>query len=225
MFKTNKEYWEKRYAEMEEINVVGRYDWDEKRYKRETTRWGNIIRKVLEKRFNKLKQLKPDKPRQKKKVLDFGCGIGRWAPFLSDYFDDYHGVDIMPNNDRIMTNLPWYNDVFFTQINDDGTFELQDSEYKFDLVWTCVSLQHIMDEDLLKYYINRFYEELKDDGYVLITENTLEHKPTKYITFRSEQQYEDLFVNSSDVKFSLVAKSGLNSSKEPHSIMMFKKEI
>ena len=27
-------------------------------------------------------------------VLDFGCGVGRWAPILERLFDTYHGVDI-----------------------------------------------------------------------------------------------------------------------------------
>ena len=31
---------------------------------------------------------------QRHKVLDFGCGVGRWVPLLDRYFPDYHGVDI-----------------------------------------------------------------------------------------------------------------------------------
>ena len=204
-FNTNLDYWNNRYKEMKGINVVGRFDWSESEYKSEKDKWASLVGPFIE-------EIEP------KKVLDFGCGIGRWVQFFEKYgIKDYFGCDIVEKSiDLIKTNFPDIKNI--SLINE--TNKIPFSPNKFDLIWTCTVLQHIIDDNLLNFYIEQFYKRLKKDGHVLCVENITNAPNSDYITFRSFDEYKSLFENQG---FKCITSVEFEASNEPHMIMLFEK--
>lgn len=190
-FNNNISYWKDRYGKMSGERVVGNINWTEKEYNMEYERWRSYYVKIM-------------KPADL--ILDFGCGIGRWSSFLSEY-GSYHGCDII--------DFPGKN---FELIKD---CIIPFGKTQFDLIWTCVVLQHIIDERLLENYIQQFHSRLKNNGRVIITENISDNRSNNYIMYRSLKDYVSLFKEAGFEKWDYMIFS---SSNEDHVIIEFKKE-
>jgi len=205
----NLAYWKQRYSTMAKENVVGHRNWTDKEYKKELSTWNSKLRPFLDSiKKNKLK-----------KALDFGCGIGRFMPLLSDYCDTYFGCDILdePINEarELVKDEQRIALIENHQIPFDNT--------KFDLIFSSVTLQHVIDLNLLKSYINQFYKRLNPKGSVLIVENILNAPSNNYLIFRPKETYIKIFENAG---FELIKEDVFESSNEPHAILLFsKKEI
>ena len=204
-FNNNIDYWINRYSEMNGKNVVGRRDWSQDQFNEENAKWASKISPFLD-------LIKPTK------ILDFGCGIGRWVPLLTAYTKDYYGCDIIEQ--AIKTLIETY-EIESKNVSLVENNSIPFGRNKFDLIWTCVVLQHVIDDDLLKHYLKHFSNRLKKGGHVICTENVLNAKSSSYMRFREIDEYQELFTNSG---FTFVDKTTFISSKEPHAVMLFKKE-
>jgi SAM-dependent methyltransferase len=193
-FDFNKEYWNNRYKTVAKERIVGHIDWSKEKYDEENIKWIGYFNKLLSLIENPIDN-----------ILELGCGIGRWKPFLSSY-GKYHGCDIVEDYNR---------DFAFEPIKE-GVIPFADK--KFDLIWTCVVLQHVMDEDLLNFYAKQFFDRTVDSGHLLITENTSKNKDSNYIKFRDRSFYENLFTT---VGFKLLAKDSFVSEREEHCVFLF----
>ena len=87
-----------------------------------------------------MKQLPPDMSR--KRAFDFGCGVGRLAIPLGNYFDEVVGADVSPSMLReacVNRDQQQADNVSFVQSTD----SLSEVQGSFDLVHTFIVLQHI----------------------------------------------------------------------------------
>ena len=134
------EYWKLRYHKLGVFKTVGNRSWNFEEYKQKTLQIQSQIAPFLE---------------RGEKVLDFGCGIGRFKPLLTKFYKHYYGADIIK---QINSN--------FVQING-SVIPLSE---KVDGIFTAFTLQHIVDEYLLREYFKQFNSLLKDNGYLYIYE-------------------------------------------------------
>lgn len=195
----NSDYWDKRYAEMGGRKTVGNRLWSDERYEAAVIQFAGEMAEVLP-------ELAGDK------VLDFGCGIGRWTPMLMMYFDNYIGMDICPAAIEQAT-----------QANVGATYYLADGDpfeaESFDAVWTCVCLQHIVDPAALAAAARQIVSVLKPGGHLIITENTSQHSSNHYLAFRSPEDYAFLF---SDLEV-IFERDTTAMGQERHTTMVFRK--
>lgn len=194
----NLEYWQKRYSEHGGQKTVGNISIQtQQAYEAENQIFKNNMTPLF--------------PEQVNTVLDFGYGIGRWTTLLKQYAEAYYATDII---EAVPMNTP-----YFDLIDDNGTIPFGDT--KFDFIFTCVVLQHVVDEDLLNNYIKQFYHRLEDDGYIVITENTFKAPDKDYLSFRPYEHYVALF---EDNNFKMIDKKTFLSCNEEHTSMLFRKK-
>lgn len=212
MLNLNRTYWENRYEKMSGEQVVGNRVWNNDKYIEENKKWESLFNQIL---------IDINDGNENKTVLDLGCGIGRWIPLLTKFYTNYYGVDIVTvatnESKKILDALNIKN--YSLGLIHDGTIPF--NTMKFDLIWTCVSLQHIVDDNLLEYYITQFSNMISESGKVMITENIFKTKNNDYIKFRSPKEYISIFKKYG---FSPIIQTEIVASREPHTIIVFKKE-
>lgn len=110
-------------------------------------------------------------PYKDKKVLDAGCGYGRWA----DFFSNYKGVDLSPDLiDKAKALYP--NKDFMVGLLEDLPFK----DKEFDMSF-CVSIKHMIIANLGEEQWNKMFKELQRvSKEVLILEYTDPHIYEKY---------------------------------------------
>lgn len=207
-------YWDQRYKIMAKENVVGHRAWTDEQYKTELNIWSSKLQPFLN--YIKVNRELGTVNREPK-VLDFGCGIGRFMPLLSKHSDKYFGCDILEAPIRearkIIIDIQRLAVINKHQIPFDNT--------NFDLIFSCVVLQHVIDQNLLNHYINQFYERLNSHGHVLIVENISSAPSNNYLAFRSREKYIEMFKTGG---FELIKADIFESSNEPHAILLFGKK-
>jgi acetyltransferase-like isoleucine patch superfamily enzyme/ubiquinone/menaquinone biosynthesis C-methylase UbiE len=123
-----------------------------------------------------------------RRVLDFGCGIGRHRLFLSSLGTSYVGVDIAPGmlarNARDTCQI-------------DGV-HLPFADGSFNLVFSFWVLQHVVEDQTLSAIVREMSRCLSPDGAVVICERSSQvatepSKDTQYIHRRLPKRYVDLF--------------------------------
>lgn len=196
----NKEFWNKRYHLDIGEKVVGNRNWSNERYAIESK---DFVKKV----FPILEGLKINN------VLDFGCGIGRWTELLVKCSQKYYGIDLTEY--AISVCKKQYPDQSF-QVFDGDKIPFEDTN--FDLIFTCVVLQHVVDDERLEQYIDQFYNRLNDEGYILICENIIKGRDRIDLKFRREEEYLQFFN-----KFNLRLKDYHKFGKETHILFLFQK--
>lgn len=102
-------------------------------------------------------------PRTRETVLDFGCGVGRLTRALSRYFTQCYGVDIA---ESMIANAKELNQ-FITGctfiVNSEPHLRIF-SDKSFDMIYSKIVLQHILNTQIIKSYIAEFVRVLKTDG-------------------------------------------------------------
>ena len=103
-------------------------------------------------------------------MLDFGCGIGRFVPFWQNYSGHIWAVDILENDLKEITS----NGINITPVN--GTYPpvYSDRIPPVDLFWSCLVLQHIVDDFLFSLTIAELSKVIKPGARVIILDNAVD---------------------------------------------------
>jgi SAM-dependent methyltransferase len=106
------------------------------------------------------------RPRQWKRALDFGCGVGRVTRALAGHFDEVCGVDI---SERMIEQAQSLNaDVpsctFVVNVAPDLRCFAPRS---FDLVYSRIVLQHLRSAADVRHYLEDFLRVVRADGLVV----------------------------------------------------------
>ncbi len=134
------------------------------------------------------------------KVLDFGCGQGRFVnglEYSKTSIGNYYGIDtdlasinwckrfISTYNAKYnFMHLAAYNARYNTKV--EKLQKLPFNENQFDLIFLNSVFSHMLEDDL-KFYLNEFHKVLKKDGAIYLTafieENVpnVEENPANYI--------------------------------------------
>jgi SAM-dependent methyltransferase len=103
------------------------------------------------------------KPLEKRRALDFGCGVGRLTRALAHFFDRVDGVDI---SQGMISKAADLNKSFSTchfHLNSRFDLRLFD-DAEFDLVCSKIVLQHLPDKKLIESYLQEFVRVLRPGG-------------------------------------------------------------
>lgn len=120
------------------------------------------------------------------KVLDFGCGPGRFTGGLAELIGGtVIGVDITPELLKLAPKSP---SVSYQCIGT-GTLPFPDSS--FDVVWSCLVLGGIPDEQI-EQSIAEIDRVLRPGGLFFYVENTAKAANADYWFFRDEDTYARL---------------------------------
>jgi len=131
------------------------------------------------------------------KVLDVGCGIGRWSRLLAAHGAQVTGIDLSPTmvaqaSERAQRDGLGGQCRFLVQ----DTAALEAGE-KFDLVLGVTVLQHILDPGALRSAIQRMADHLADDGRMVLLEaapaQRASHCDTSVFKARQRDVYLQLF--------------------------------
>lgn len=119
------------------------------------------------------------KGKEFKSVLDFGCGNA----YMSELFNDYVGIDIVP--ELIAENKKKYpNNVFFYNLFPAWIIK------GFDLI-LCISVLQYLDNKELNNWLKRFREVSKN---LIIQDSTT--KSDDHTFYRSHKELKDLCMNA-----------------------------
>jgi len=167
-----KTLWDQRASARGHLGVVPA-TWNQDRYDRETADWWARLSGFL-------------LPAGNGRILDYGCGTGRFTRLLNEHFDA-HGVDQSPEMLRRATGAS------FAQL-EDGRIPAPD-DY-FDVLWTCTVLQHVPDAELPA-VAEEIRRVLRPGALVLLCENTHGHSfrvsGSGHMIFRNPGEYASLF--------------------------------
>lgn len=131
------------------------------------------------------------RPREKR-LLDFGCGPGRFTRDLAALIDGtVLGVDpiqcyldLAPKDERVEYRRLEHNAV-------------PAPNESFDAAWICLVLGGILDARALSHSVHEIGRVLKPGGLVFLVENTSEKADGAYWAFRSTDAYRNLFTFAS----------------------------
>lgn len=102
---------------------------------------------------------------QRRKALDFGCGVGRLSQGLAEYYDEVHGVDIAKSMLELAEKYNRHGDKCHFHLNTENNLNLF-SDNSFDLIFTLLTLQHI-EPKYSKNYIKEFLRVLAPKGLLI----------------------------------------------------------
>jgi 2-polyprenyl-3-methyl-5-hydroxy-6-metoxy-1,4-benzoquinol methylase len=99
-------------------------------------------------------------PRERIRVLDFGCGVGRLTRQLSKHFQECWGVDV---SRQMLELAAKYNPSSHFHLNQ--RTDLQDfPSNHFDLIYSLIVLQHQPDAKVIAAYLREFMRVLRPQG-------------------------------------------------------------
>jgi ubiquinone/menaquinone biosynthesis C-methylase UbiE len=102
-------------------------------------------------------------PAERRRALDFGCGLGRMTRALAASFDECVGVDISEDMVRGARDLNADVDgVSFVVNRADDLSQFPDAS--FDLIYSVIVLQHVPDRGAIESYIAEFCRVLRPGG-------------------------------------------------------------
>ena len=114
----------------------------------------------------------------KSKILDLGCGFGRFFPILSKISKDVHGFDI--SQDMLDDAVKNYK---YNSLTKGDSKNLKFSDNYFDFVF-CVGLFDVIDQENTLKEINRV---LKNGGKVLFTGKNINYSFNDKLALRAEK--------------------------------------
>jgi len=173
---SNLDYWVERASRYRERAVLNLAHGPED-YERVTARQRSLL-------FPLLANLRSGHERR---VLDLGCGPGRFCPGLADLLDaEVVGVDPI---EAFLRDAPRHPRVAYLRA--DAT-ELPFEAKSFDIVWVCLVLGGLRVTELAS-AIDEIERVLADDGLLFLVENTSIKPDTAHWHFRSVGEYRSLF--------------------------------
>jgi len=123
-----------------------------------------ILRKQVLKVFNKILKFYKDKTI---KVLEIGCGLGRWYMILRNNFKnlEYYGIDISEEMIKVAKRLTKYERFYVMSAS-----KLEFPDNYFDVVFSITVLHHIPFKEKEK-AIKEMIRVTKKGGYIIIIED------------------------------------------------------
>jgi 2-polyprenyl-3-methyl-5-hydroxy-6-metoxy-1,4-benzoquinol methylase len=120
--------------------------------------------------YNNISLIEKKKDLKGKKVLEIGCGIGRWAQFFNDKCSSYLGLDYSENLVEIAKQSNKYDNCKFQVMS---AFDIKIDELlvepPFDIILISQVLMYINDEEV-SVIIDEINEVIAEDKQVFITE-------------------------------------------------------
>ncbi len=102
---------------------------------------------------------------QRRAVLDFGCGVGRWVPTLAEFFPEYHGIDISSSMVRLASERhPGHR---FSKL-DGMLLPLDDQSVDFI---TCIAVLHHNAYACQETLLQELHRVLRPNGEMLLFES------------------------------------------------------
>ncbi len=101
-------------------------------------------------------------PQNKKRALDFGCGVGRLTQALAAHFEQVDGVDVSRGMIKLADDLNPFPDSCRFHLNQAGDLALFETG-SFDFVFSQITLQH-MPPKYSRRYIREFIRLLRPGG-------------------------------------------------------------
>jgi SAM-dependent methyltransferase len=134
------------------------------------------------------------------RVLDVGCGVGRWSRLLASRGARVTGVDISPTMiEEARRRAAHLGLAERCRFETQHLAELNVGE-RFDLVLAVTVLQHILDPIALRASFRRMVEHLAPGGRMVILEaapiGTAKHCDSSIFRARKRSEYLDLFLDS-----------------------------
>lgn len=145
-----RQYWKARLGREGRL-YVGRKGMDEAQVERQAKRFWS--------------ELKPVFPQDVNHVLDFGCGVGRFAEVVSPLVRQYTGVDI---NVDALALAPGFENVTYVPLDGD---HLPFPDGSFDLILAVTVLQHIVDPREFDRWTREMHRVAKAQSDVLIIDS------------------------------------------------------
>ncbi len=102
-------------------------------------------------------------PRERRRALDFGCGLGRVTRALADHFEECVGVDISENMVKSARKLNENIEGVSFLVNRTTDLSVFD-DASFDFVYSNIVLQHVPDRQAIECYIVEFCRVLGPGG-------------------------------------------------------------
>jgi ubiquinone/menaquinone biosynthesis C-methylase UbiE len=121
-------------------------------------------------------------PAARRAALDFGCGVGRLAQALSEYFDEVTGVDIAPAMLERARRYNRHGDRCRYVLNTQNHLRVFPSAC-FDLVYSRITLQHLPRRHI-RSYLAEFIRILRPEG-LLVFQLPDRYRNWRYLISRS----------------------------------------
>ena len=138
-----------------------------------------------------------------KRVLDIGCGNGRWCRILSDRGAKVTGIDISGEAIEQARILAGDRDIHFVHSD---VSELDFAPGSFDLITSVTVLQHVIDMKTFSRSIGKITDFLSRPGKVLIMEVApsaaqIQKHSTSVLSVRTDRDYADAFkINGAELE-------------------------
>ncbi len=177
------QYWNER-AKKYGAMAAGFHRWSESIFKdRSEQAWGEILDRVTD--LGQGRRLR---------VLDFGCGPGRFTRRLAELDHVVTGADISSEMLALARRTCTGTDCRFVQIEPGGVLPFDDA--CFDCLWTYTVLQHIPDS-MFALVVSELRRVLDKAGTICLLENTHRHSQrtsaSGHVVFRRTEEYVAAF--------------------------------
>ena len=115
-------------------------------------------------------------------TLDFGCGWGRFSPYLHEHSKIVTGIDWVPSAlEDMKSENPKIKVIPYEEL------PLPAMDEEFDRVWTCMVLQHIVDHDRFLLTCKELNRVAKPGAQFVMVENHRDQAP--HVALRSPSVY------------------------------------
>ena len=105
--------------------------------------------------------------------LDFGCGVGRLIPFLTNYCGHIWAADIIPE----MLEQAKTQGLNVTTWCTSWPYKFPAADGQIDLLWSSMVLQHLVDDDIFNVVMSELKRILRPGARVLLLDNAQDKAP------------------------------------------------
>jgi len=122
------------------------------------------------------------------KLLDFGCGVGRFAPFVSSWAGSYDGVDLV---EEALGHAPDLPNATFTHLSED---RLPFPDDHFNGVMAITVIQHIVSPQDFKLWTSELSRVVGHYGYFFVIDTPAPKRKVKrgyHMMWRTAEEIAD----------------------------------